>query len=215
MKETKYKVIDKRITYIADVQASYENNFGGQMITQPLGACYGEYLQIEYAIPEDLQKSLATGCLRNFIDRGWIIAEIIEKEDSEDIYGQNPYDSKPMREEELEDLSIDQLKELLKKKEEAEKAKQSKPSQISEKEQLKAKILWKAKKASETPQELPTNDSVAVKPMDFDSFNKLKHFEKLAFIAKCEDKAILDEIIQKATIDQLKLRAVKRKDSLK
>lgn len=87
----KYKVVDSRLQFINDVDASYDDgNRAAVTIVQPIGVSCGQIIQEEFADVEMWNKSLRTGLIRKFINDGLIkevyIDDKTKEEKTEDEY---------------------------------------------------------------------------------------------------------------------------------
>ena len=159
----KYKVVDRRISYIPDIWASYRNKgndpkaVGG--VRQALSATYNDYLLIdEYADQESFEVSLKSGILRKFIDQGLIVEEDVESKKVNKlatVLASNPFERKSVKSMEAEEAAANkkaEVPEVVDSKVEIPKIVVSKPlAELSTSELLK--LLKDAKKKDKAIEE--------------------------------------------------------------
>lgn len=92
MKKIKYKVVYPGIKYIADIDAIYSGSDKTlQGIIQPLSVTTGEYIEESYAVTDSFRKSLEGGILARWIDKGYVVKEIVEEKDHNSDENIDPY----------------------------------------------------------------------------------------------------------------------------
>ena len=167
----------------------------------------GECVPVRNIKSDMLAKSLLDGCLSRSMKAGWVI----EIEEGQDV---------PI----VEKTDAEKLQEFQKKNAEVaakvEESANKTPEQMAAsyvREQPKVVDIAEGSKVvdnskPEVKEEVKPETKIEINEMEH--FNKFKHFEKLAFISKSENKELLKEIAEKADSKQLRGNALKKLKNL-
>jgi len=175
----------------------------------------GECVPVRNIKSDMLAKSLLDGCLSRSMKAGWVIeieegqdVPIVEKTDAEKLQEFQKKNAEVAAKVEEsanktpEQMAASYVREQPKVVDIAEGSKVVDNSKPEVKEEVKP----------ETKEEVKPETKIEINEMEH--FNKFKHFEKLAFISKSENKELLKEIAEKADSKQLRGNALKKLKNL-
>lgn len=196
----KYKVVDPRVRFIADIPSLNAMRGGGskpacELYSDQLNASFGEFLDEDSAEQEKFEMSLRKGLLRKFIDNGLIEVVDVKEETAKGldaILKNNPFikrkDIEPSKEVDVVTVGNDWNKMT-----HAEKRAllDAEDEQIAKKKAEEEALIAVEKAEITAKQEAETKSEAA---LTIELFNKLKYQDKLKAIAKCEDQALLTVI---------------------
>lgn len=203
--ELKYKVVNKYLKQIEDIEIIIGDRKDPVRIAQPLSCSYNEYLDFSQADDDEVRDSIKHGLLRNFIRDGHVLAVYVEfdkdgkvvseipRDEYEGIHGK-PSDvskgdsdlSKVLKDNGFE---IGDVVNLLKKLKtgEADLVFRDKP-----KEEVKSDLVEVKRVVSTSNSEVKPNEII----ISCEDFLKLKYQQKLQALKNINDKVVLQEILK-------------------